>query len=147
MRINRFAALSALTLAAMAAICAGGAANTAPSVSFVRVPAGGIEPEVEVKDGVVHLLYFSGEAEHGDLYYVRSRDYGKSFSAPMRVNKPGTAVAVGAIRGAQLAIGRNRRAHVAWNGSDQAQPRSGKEPPMLYARLNDAGTAFEPEKN
>ncbi len=142
--LNRLVAVSTL---ALAAICAGGAGNTAPSISFVRVPVGGIEPEVEVRDGIVHLLYFSGEAEHGDLFYARSRDYGQTFSTPIRVNKPGSAIAVGAIRGAQLAIGRNGRAHVAWNGSDQAQPRNGKEPPMLYTRLNDAGTAFEPEKN
>src|SRR6185437_15068595 len=29
----------------------------------------------------------------------------------------------------------------------EAEPRSGKEPPTLYARLNDAGTAFEPGRN
>jgi hypothetical protein len=127
-----------LTLALLAAGFAGGGA-TAP-VSTIRVPGGGIQPQVEVKDGVVHMIYFSGEAEHGNIFYVRSSDYGKTFSTPIPVNKPGSAVAVGAIRGAQLAVSRNGRAHVAWNGS-------GKEPPMLYARLNDAGTAFEPERN
>jgi|SRR6185312_15108535 len=90
-----------------------GASGPAP-VSVIRVPDGGIQPQVEVKDGIVHMVYFSGEPEHGDLYYVRSRDYGKTFSKPIRVNKPGGAIAVGAIRGAQLAIGRNGRAHVAW---------------------------------
>jgi hypothetical protein len=128
----------ALAFAAVITAFAGGS-GPAP-VSVIRVPGGGIQPQVEVKDGVVHMVYFSGEPEHGDLYYVRSRDYGKTFSKPIRVNKPGSAIAVGAIRGAQLAVGRNGRAHIAWNGS-------GKEPPMLYARLNDAGTAFEPERN
>jgi hypothetical protein len=142
----RATALSAL---ALAAICAGSAAKlSSSSVSLVRVPAGGIQPEVEVRDGIVHLIYFSGPAEHGDLNYVRSRDYGRTFSPPIRVNNTsGSAIAVGAIRGAQMVIGRNGRVHVAWNGSDLAQPRSGKEPPMLYARLNDAGNAFEPERN
>ena len=146
MIVNRLVAASALSLVM---ICGGGAAGvSSPSVSFVRVPAGGIQPEVEVNDGVVRLVYFSGEAEHGDLNFVRSRDYGRTFSKPIRVNStPGSAIAVGAIRGAQMAVGRNGRVHVAWNGSDMAQPRSGKEPPMLYARLNDAGTAFEPERN
>jgi hypothetical protein len=129
---------------ALVLLAAGG---TPATVSTIRVPGGGIQPEVEVKDGIVHMIYFSGEAEHGDLFYVRSRDYGKTFSTPIRVNSPGSAIAVGAIRGAQLAIGRNGRVHVGWNGSDKAEPRNGKEPPMLYARLNDAGTAFEPEKN
>ncbi len=143
---TRFVAVSAL---ALLAIFGGAAAKIAPpAVSLIRVPAGGIQPEVELSDGVVHLLYFSGEAEHGDLNYVRSRDYGRTFSAPLRVNSsPGTAIAVGAIRGAQLTVGRNGRVHVAWNGSDVAQPRKDKEPPMLYARLNDAGTGFEPERN
>jgi hypothetical protein len=47
---------------------------------------------------------------------------------------------------------------VAWNGSGTAQPKGPKNPaqpadspyngtPMLYARLNDTGTAFEPQRN
>jgi hypothetical protein len=67
----------------------------------------------------------------------------------LRVNsQDGSAIAIGTIRGGQLAIGKNGRVHVAWNGSGQALP---KNPiagvPMLYARLNDAGTAFEPQRN
>lgn len=145
--ISRFLALSTL---ALAAISGGSAARLPPPpVDLIRVPAGGIQPEIEVSEGIVHLLYFSGEAEHGDLNYVRSRDYGRTFSKPIRVNStPGSAIAAGAIRGAQLAVGRNGRVHVAWNGSSVAQPEgAGKESPMLYARLNDAGTAFEPERN
>lgn len=137
---NRILALSTLVLAA---ICTGGAANTsAPTVGLIRVPNGGIQPQVVEQGGIVHLLYFSGEAEHGDLNYVRSRDYGKTFSTPLKVNTPGSAIAVGNIRGAQMAIGRNGRVHVAWNGST-----GGDMAPMLYSRLNAAGTAFEPERN
>jgi hypothetical protein len=59
-----------------------------------------------------------------------------------------SAIATGSVRGAQLAIGRNGRVHVAWNGSalalPEASPGSG---PLLYSRLNEAGTAFEPERN
>jgi hypothetical protein len=52
------------------------------------------------------------------------------------------------VRGAQIAVGRGGRVHVAWLGSDKALPRGpGHKSPMLYARLNDAGTAFEPQKN
>lgn len=45
-----------------------------------------------------------------------------------------------------MAVGRAGRVHVAWNGHP---PAGGNylEAPMLYARLNDAGTAFEPERN
>jgi hypothetical protein len=55
---------------------------------------------------------------------------------------PGSAMAVGNIRGAQLAVGRQGRVYVAWNG---VAPTG--HLPMLFARLNDAGTAFEPERN
>jgi hypothetical protein len=119
-------------------------------VTFVRVPNGGIQPQVAVDGkGVVHMVYFSGEAMHGDLFYVRSENTGAAFSNPLRVNsRPGDAVATGNIRGAHLAIGKNGRVHVAWNGSQQAEPKGpNNSAPMLYTRLNDAGTAFEPERN
>jgi hypothetical protein len=86
------------------------------------------------------------------LYYVYSADAGASFSDPIRVNgEPGNAIAVGNVRGAHLAVGRNGRIHVAWNGSLSLPPdfvSSGAQRlPMLYARMNDARTAFEPERN
>jgi hypothetical protein len=112
------------------------------AVSTLHVPNGGIQPQVVEKDGIVHLLYFSGAAEKGELFYVRSRDYGATFSKPLAVNTPGSAMAIGNIRGAQLAVGRNGRVHVAWNGTAPVG-----RIPMLYTRLNDAGTAFEPERN
>jgi hypothetical protein len=95
------------------------------------------------------LLYFEGQPIGGNLMYVR-RDAGKAiFSQPLRVNsQEASAVATGTIRGGHLALGKNGRVHVAWNGSMQALP---KNPitgmPMLYARLNDAGTEFEPQRN
>jgi hypothetical protein len=119
-------------------------------VSLVRVPNAGIQPQVAVDEtGVVHMIYFKGDPGQGDLYYVRSRDGGATFSAPLMVNSVrGSAVAIGNIRGGHLAIGKNGRVNVAWNGvhrDDPAGPR-GHEP-MLYTRLNDAGTAFEPQRN
>lgn len=111
-------------------------------VALQRTPDRGIQPQAVMDDrGTLHLLYFKGEPGHGDLHYVR-RDRGKTaFSEPLRVNsQPGSAVAVGSIRGGQLAVGKNGRAHVAWNGSGQARPQNPhKGHPMLYARLNDAG--------
>jgi hypothetical protein len=131
--------LSVLTLAATGAT---------PPISYIRVPNGGIQPQVAEQDGVVHLLYFSGDPEHGDLSYVQSRDYGRTFTPPLKVNSnPGSAMAVGNMRGGQLAIGRNGRVHVSWIGSGTALPRgASNSAPVLYARLNDAGTAFEPQQ-
>src|SRR5262249_44499167 len=99
--------------------------------------------------GVLHLIYFSGEPGNGDVFYVRSEDGGANFSRPIRVNsQPGSVIATGNIRGAHLALGKNGRAHVAWMGSGKAQPKGPSEAtPMLYARLDDAGTAFEAQRN
>jgi hypothetical protein len=115
-------------------------------VTLRRVPGGGIQPQVAVDaSGTMHLVYFKGDAGHGDLYYVRFRDGG--FSAPLRVNStPGSAIATGNIRGAHLALGRNARVYVAWNGSHAAGTAFGSEP-MFYARLNSAGNAFEPQRD
>jgi hypothetical protein len=122
--------------------------QNAPSVSVLRVPEGGVQPQAEVLDGVVHLIYFTGDATAGDLSYMRSRDYGRTFSSPIRVNRqPGSAMATGNIRGGQIALGPNGQVYVAWIGSRTAQPRAASDSaPVLYARLNHAGTAFEPER-
>jgi hypothetical protein len=37
-------------------------------------------------------------------------------------SQPESAIAAGTIRGAQLAIGKAGRVHVAWNGSQNAEP-------------------------
>ena len=122
-------------------------------VTTVRVPNGGIQPQVAVDDnGRLHLIYFAGDPSHGDLYYVHSAEAGASFSDPIRVNHDaGSAIAVGNIRGAHLAAGRNGRIHVAWNGTralpSDSTNSTAQRLPMLYTRTNDAGTAFEPERN
>ena len=127
-----------------------------PVVTLVRVPGNGIQPEAVVdRSGVLHVLYFSGEARAGNLFYVRSRDFGVTFSDPIRVNsQAGSAIATGTIRGGQLAVGRDGRIHVSWNGSDSAKPRGLVNPangqpsaPFLYARSNTDATAFEPQRN
>ena len=126
------------------------------AVSLVRVPGGGIQPEAVVDaQGTMHVLYFAGEPGSGDLFYVRSKDYGQTFSTPIRVNsQAGSAIATGTIRGGQIALGRGGRVHVAWNGSDAASPKGLINPangqpsaPFLYARSNADGTAFEPQRN
>jgi hypothetical protein len=121
-------------------------------VRLCRVPNAGIQPQVALDDkGILHLVYYTGDAHHGDLFYARSHDGGASFSSPLRVNEGGSAIAAGTIRGAQLALGKAGRVHVAWNGSNDEgplNPDSGKPgAPMLYTRLNDAGHGFEPQRN
>jgi hypothetical protein len=142
--------LLALSVLGLAAICGGSAARIGtPPVSLIRVPGNGIQPQVFEQDGIVHLLYFTGDPGGGDLNYVRSLDYGRSFSKPVRVNsQPGSVMATGNVRGGQLALGANGRIHVAWIGSGSALPRgASNSAPVLYTRLNDAGTAFEPQRS
>jgi hypothetical protein len=120
--------------------------ESAPQVHRLRVPQGGIQPQAVVDGkGVLHLIYYGGDARHGDIFYVHSRDNGGTFSRPLRVNSgAGSAIAIGNIRGAHLAVGKKDRVHVAWNGSGK---RGREEEGMLYARSNDDGTAFEPQRN
>jgi hypothetical protein len=125
------------------------AAAPAEQVRLLRVPDGGIQPQAAVDGrGAVHLISFKGDPAAGDVFHVRSED-GVKFSRPLRVNRrPGSAVAVGNIRGAQLAVGQNGRVHVAWMGSGKAAPKApAQRTPVMYTRLNDEGTAFEPERN
>lgn len=142
-----------LACSAAAGIARGGQRG---NIRTARVPGGGIQPQAAVDaNGTLHLVYYSGPPANGDIFYVRSADRGVTFSTPLRVNsQPGSAIAMGTIRGAQLALGANGRAHVAWNGSGRAEPQGPVNPdshkpgsPMLYARLNDAGNAFEPQRN
>ncbi len=100
-------------------------------------------------NGNLHLLFFQGEAGGGNLLYTRREAGQAAFSPPLRVNSQDkSAIALGTIRGGHIAVGKNGRVHVAWNGSGQAFPKNPLAGvPMLYARLNDAGTAFEPQHN
>lgn len=115
-------------------------------VKRLRVPNKGIQPQVAVDGkGVLHMIYYQGDPRHGDIIYVRSRDEGGTFSHPLRVNSAtGSAIAVGNIRGAHLAVGKNGRVHVAWNGSGY---KGSSNQGMYYARLNEEGTAFEDQRN
>jgi hypothetical protein len=119
-------------------------------VTILETPDGGIQPQAAIDDrGVIHLLDFQGEPAGGDLFYTRREPDADRFATPVRVNsQPGSAIAIGTIRGGQIALGRGGRIHIVWNGSNRALP---KNPfggsPMLYARSNERGTAFEPQRN
>jgi hypothetical protein len=127
-------------------------AFAAARVEIARTPNAGIQPQVVMSaDGTAHLIYYKGDDRAGDVYYVTKKSSDETFSTAMRVNSvKGSAIAAGTIRGAQLAIGKNGRAHVIWNGGIGApKTKVGGEEvtPLLYARMNDAGTGFETERN
>jgi len=124
--------------------------NSKASVHLLKTPNGGIQPQAAMDEsGTLHLIYFAGEPSEGDIFYVRRKANQTEFSTPLRVNsQPGSAIASGTIRGAQFALGQNGRMHVSWNGSRRAtQGDALHSAPMLYARMNVAGTAFEPQRN
>ncbi len=113
------------------------------------MPQGGIEPQTVIGPrGTLRMIYFTGQAAAGNIEYVRRAPGAKGFSPPLRVNRqPGSAVAVGTVRGPQMAVGRGGRVYVVWFGSGQARPRGpGGATPVLFSRLNKAGTGFEPAR-
>jgi len=117
-------------------------------INLLRTPNNGVQPQTVLDpDGVLHMIYFKGDASGGEIEYVR-REPGKEFSLPLRVNsEPGSAVAIGTVRGPQMAEGRSGRVYVVWLGP---QTRSGDPTasmPVFFSRLNDTGTAFEPQRN
>ena len=138
---------SVLVVMALAGVARGQDAAPAVEVATLPVPHGGILPQVVVGgDGTVHMTYYKGEMRSGDIFYIRSTDGGKTFTRPITVGQPGTASAIGTVRGPHLAVGRDGRAHVVWIGT----PQDGQDPhhaPLFYTRLDDSGTAFEPQRN
>lgn len=124
-------------------------AEAGAAVNIERLPEAGVQPHaIAVPDGSVHLICLAGEAKASDILYRRRTTAG-GWSAPVRVNsQPGSAVAIGTIRGPQLALGRNGRTHVVWNGSQSATPKPvNGGSPLLYARLGDNGRSFSTQRN
>jgi hypothetical protein len=115
-------------------------------VEVVKTPDGGIQPQAVVDSkGTVHLIFFRGDPSHGDLFYARRAKGGSGFLLPIRVNStPGSAVATGTIRGGQIALGRDGRVHVAWNGSQESFKIPAQ---MFYARLKPTLDGFEDQRN
>jgi hypothetical protein len=146
--------LSSLSRRLFMAVCAAPAivarASDSTAVKLLTTPGGGLQPQSAVdRSGVIHLVYLYGDPSAADVAYVRKAPGDKDFSTPVRVNdRPGSAIALGTVRGVHLALGRANRVHVAWNGSSTAEPKgTGKSSPMLYTRLKEDGTGFEPQRN
>jgi len=113
-----------------------------------RAPDDGIQPRLQYgPDGVLHLITAHGPAPACDVHYRRCVD--GEWSAPLRVNsQDGSAVVAGSVRGPALAVGRAGIVHVAWMGSQQAEPKApGGHTPMLYARLDTGADAFSAQRN
>ena len=151
----KFWGIFALLLAAGAVAIAGGtnsavSAPALPKITAVHVPDGGIQPQTAMdRDGVLHMVYFKGDPSAGDAEYVERGPGATDFSAPIRVNsQPGSVLAVGTVRGPQMAVGRDGEVFVVWMGSKKAQPTGPKgADPILFSRLDASGKAFEPQRS
>ena len=97
-----------LCSAALTSSATKGAVGPDDRVRLLRTPQAGLQPQAGIDDrGILHLVYFSGEAHQGDSFYASSPDGGATFAPAVRVNsQPESAIAAGTIRGAQLAIGK-----------------------------------------
>ena len=105
-----------------------------PQVTLLRTPHEGIQPQTVLdRDGMLHMIYFTGDASAGDIEYVRRAADGKDFSQPIRVNsEPASALAIGAVRGPQIAVGRNGRVYVIWFGSRARSGDSSETMPVFF---------------
>lgn len=120
-----------------------------PRVALVHLPSGSIQPQTAIDAaGTVHIVYFRGPAEAGNIYYSTIPSGASSMTAPVRVNSlPGTASAIGTVRSAQIAVGRGGRVFVAWNGLG---PKASNGYPVAYeafARSSASRDQFEPQRN
>ena len=136
------------TLACGAALTGFGAERDASErIRLSRVPQNGLQPQMAVDDiGNLHMVFYSGDPRQGNLIYVKSEDGGTSFSRPVQVNSdPGSAIAIGTIRGAQIALGKDGRVHVAWNGSKTEgplNPDSGQFGTLVVGAWETGGQVF-----
>ena len=118
-------------------------------IQLLRTPNSGIQPQTVVDaSGTVHMIYFKGDAKAGDIEYVRRAAGSADFSQPLRVNSiPQSAVAIGTVRGPQLAVGRNGRAYAIWFGPATKTEGHDDSMPVFFTRLDDSSSGFEPQRN
>jgi hypothetical protein len=119
-------------------------------VTIIKTPQGGVQPQAAVDEsGTVHVVYLYGDPAAADIGYLRKEPGAEHFSKPIRVNsEPGSAVAIGTVRGARLALGRSGDIHVVWNGSSKASPKAPPNTfPMLYSHLASDRRSFAPQRN
>jgi hypothetical protein len=142
---------TAVVYLSMAAFVLTGTTKAPPlsRITFLRTPREGIQPQTVLdRKGVLHMIYFKGNASGGDIEYVWRNPKGKDFSHAIRVNSERRSVlAVGTVRGPQIAVGRNGRVYVVWFGSHAPPGRPSATMQVYFSRLNDSRTAFEPQRD
>ncbi|MEQ1843218.1 MAG: hypothetical protein ABL994_22675, partial [Verrucomicrobiales bacterium] len=117
-------------------------------VRVEALPETGLQPQVIVStSGIVHLVYLKGDPKACDIRYTSRRAEGGDWAAPVTVNsEPGSAIATGTIRGAQIALGKNESVQVIWNGNTGGKKEMMRHAPLLHARLSPGAKAFSPQQ-
>jgi len=118
-------------------------------VSIVKMPASASRPQVRVDtQGNIHIVY-ADRKNRGDLLYIKQKAGTKGFTKPIKVNSTPRCAA-----GFNMAVGKNGRVHVLIRPNAKysrdvlkRQPRIVDLKFMLYCRLNDEGTQFEPQRD
>jgi hypothetical protein len=152
MKAIRVAILATASVFGLVTATRAGSDNAA-AVRILRVPDGGLQPQVLVDGrGVLHLVYLNGSTDASDVWYSTRQPGAADSSKPIRINKnAGSAIAIGTVRGAQFALGRDGWIHLVWNGSGKSQPETavGGGSALWYTRgrVSGAGLNFEPERN
>lgn len=127
--------------------------GVAAEVVVENLPEGGVQPQLAVgADGVVHLVYLKpkvkDEPRNCDVRYTSRPVSGGDWQKPINVNSvPGSAIAAGTIRGAQMALGKGGSVQIIWNGMPANPAPKGKhggdqKAPLLYARLDPGAPSF-----
>jgi hypothetical protein len=105
-----------------------------PQVTLLRTPHEGIQPQTVLgRDGVLHMIYFQGRCRDG-RYRIRAPRGRREglLSTDSRNSEPESAVAIGAVRGPQIAVGRNGRVYVIWFGSRARSGDSSETMPVFF---------------
>jgi hypothetical protein len=118
-------------------------------VNVESVPESGLQPQVVVSsEGVVHLVYLKGDPKGCDIRYTHRAVDDVTWAVPITVNSIAkTAVAMGTIRGAQLALGKSGSVQVVWNGAPDHAGGRPQRSPLYHARLESRDSVFNTQQD
>jgi len=106
------------------------------AVRRVQVPENGLAPDVAVGPaGELNLVYAKGQ----NAWFAVSRDDGKTFSKPLKLNPVPNSVLGGGERGPKIASGKDGTLHVVWMSS--------KSEHLNYVRREAGREKFSPLRN
>src|SRR5260370_16804615 len=92
--------------ASLTSLSAEKTSNGAERIRLLRVPESGLQPQMAIDErGILHLVYYTGDAHGGDLFYVRSSNFGANFSTALRINsQPRRPVPPGTLPAPQIPL-------------------------------------------